>query len=33
MYYVTRFSDLGFEVKCFNDLRAEELLLTIHEGR
>ncbi|MBZ3886009.1 Caspase-6 [Sciurus carolinensis] len=26
-----RFSDLGFEVKCFNDLRAEELLLKIHE--
>uniref|UniRef100_A0A8D0V907 Caspase 6 n=1 Tax=Sus scrofa TaxID=9823 RepID=A0A8D0V907_PIG len=28
-----RFSDLGFEVKCFNDLRAEELLLKIHEGK
>uniref|UniRef100_A0A8D1FPD1 Caspase-6 n=2 Tax=Sus scrofa TaxID=9823 RepID=A0A8D1FPD1_PIG len=27
-----RFSDLGFEVKCFNDLRAEELLLKIHEA-
>nr|AAC18084.1 recombinant reversed caspase-6 [synthetic construct] len=26
-----RFSDLGFEVKCFNDLKAEELLLKIHE--
>lgn len=26
-----RFSELGFEVKCFNDLRAEELLLKIHE--
>ncbi|KAM5336890.1 caspase-6 isoform 2-T2 [Glossophaga mutica] len=25
-----RLSDLGFEVKCFNDLKAEELLLTIH---
>lgn len=25
-----RFSDLGFEVKCFNDLKAE-LLLKIHE--
>ncbi|XP_043294195.1 caspase-6 isoform X2 [Cervus elaphus] len=27
-----RFSDLGFEVKCFDDLRAEELLLKIHEA-
>ncbi|KAB1282478.1 Caspase-6 [Camelus dromedarius] len=27
-----RFSDLGFEVKCFNDLKAEELLLKIHEA-
>ncbi|XP_039094713.1 caspase-6 isoform X1 [Hyaena hyaena] len=27
-----RFSELGFEVKCFNDLKAEELLLTIHEA-
>ncbi|KAM5287578.1 caspase-6 isoform 1-T1 [Hipposideros larvatus] len=27
-----RFLDLGFEVKCFNDLKAEELLLTIHEA-
>ncbi|XP_006767994.1 PREDICTED: caspase-6 [Myotis davidii] len=27
-----RFLDLGFEVKCFNDLRAEELLLKIHEA-
>ncbi|XP_066240903.1 caspase-6 isoform X2 [Saccopteryx leptura] len=27
-----RFSDLGFEVKCFNDLKAEELLLKLHEG-
>ncbi|XP_019597553.2 caspase-6 isoform X2 [Rhinolophus sinicus] len=27
-----RFSDLGFEVKCFDDLKAEELLLTIHEA-
>uniref|UniRef100_A0A2K5QSG7 Caspase-6 n=1 Tax=Cebus imitator TaxID=2715852 RepID=A0A2K5QSG7_CEBIM len=26
-----RFSDLGFEVKWFNDLKAEELLLKIHE--
>ncbi|XP_069315139.1 caspase-6 isoform X2 [Eulemur rufifrons] len=26
-----RFSDLGFEVRCFNDLKAEELLLKIHE--
>ncbi|XP_054578930.1 caspase-6 isoform X4 [Eptesicus fuscus] len=28
-----RFSDLGFEVKCFNDLKAEELLLKIHEDK
>nr|XP_058923692.1 caspase-6 isoform X2 [Kogia breviceps] len=27
-----RFSDLGFEVKCFDDLKAEELLLKIHEA-
>ncbi|XP_045848495.1 group XIIA secretory phospholipase A2 isoform X3 [Meles meles] len=27
-----RFSELGFEVKCFNDLKAEELLLRIHEA-
>ncbi|XP_057402726.1 caspase-6 isoform X3 [Balaenoptera acutorostrata] len=27
-----RFSDLGFEVKCFDDLKAEELLLRIHEA-
>ncbi|XP_066137368.1 caspase-6 isoform X2 [Saccopteryx bilineata] len=27
-----RFSDLGFEVKCFNNLKAEELLLKLHEG-
>ncbi|KAF6371484.1 caspase 6 [Rhinolophus ferrumequinum] len=27
-----RFLDLGFEVKCFDDLKAEELLLTIHEA-
>nr|XP_023404341.1 caspase-6 isoform X3 [Loxodonta africana] len=26
-----RLLDLGFEVKCFNDLKAEELLLQIHE--
>ncbi|XP_055484097.1 caspase-6 isoform X2 [Psammomys obesus] len=26
-----RFSELGFEVKCFDDLKAQELLLTIHE--
>ncbi|KAH0500786.1 Complement factor I [Microtus ochrogaster] len=26
-----RFSELGFEVKCFNDLKAQELLLKIHE--
>uniref|UniRef100_A0A673TBE8 Caspase-6 n=1 Tax=Suricata suricatta TaxID=37032 RepID=A0A673TBE8_SURSU len=25
-----RFSELGFEVKCFDDLKAEELLRTIH---
>ncbi|XP_008841734.1 caspase-6 [Nannospalax galili] len=26
-----RFSDLGFEVKCFNDLKTEEVLLKIQE--
>jgi caspase 6 len=26
-----RFSDLGFDGKCFNDLKADELLLKIHE--
>uniref|UniRef100_A0A8C8VRQ0 Caspase-6 n=1 Tax=Peromyscus maniculatus bairdii TaxID=230844 RepID=A0A8C8VRQ0_PERMB len=26
-----RSTSLGFEVKCFNDLKAQELLLTIHE--
>ncbi|XP_024907581.1 caspase-6 isoform X3 [Pteropus alecto] len=30
--FYKRFSDLGFEVKCFNDLKAEELLLKIHEA-
>ncbi|XP_012785089.2 caspase-6 isoform X1 [Ochotona princeps] len=27
-----RFKELGFEVKCFNNLKAEELLLKIHEA-
>ncbi|KAB0392429.1 hypothetical protein E2I00_009868 [Balaenoptera physalus] len=27
-----RFSDLGLEVKCFDDLKAEELLLKIHKA-
>lgn len=26
-----RLSDLGFDVKCFNDLKAEEVLLKMHE--